>query len=155
MRQLFATLLIIWSGTIAAHEVHGSNVSITVKGQHVEVLQSTPVSDAQFIAQKIANRKTAMDHQALLTTMAKDWQVSAKAKNCSLQKQAFRLAHNKHQIDLRYLFQCPENSQPSLVDIPWLAKAPEDHFMILRLNIDGKSKTVVFQRQALSLALSI
>lgn len=152
-----------------AHEVHASNVSVTVSGHKVEVLQSTPLFDANVIARNLSNKgvnpnsvtsKTGNSAQAkplesnqLLEFIAKGWQIKGRSTPCVLSKQAFRLAHHNSQIQLRYLFECKESEQPQTMALLWLMHAPDDHFIIMELTIAGKSKTVIFQRQELVIDL--
>lgn len=135
-----------------AHEVHGSNVTVTVKHNKVEVLQSTPIIDAKAISKQLGTESTNND--AILDTIAKAWRISSNQNDCELSKQAYRLAHDSSQLQMRYLFQCQQGQAPDLLALPWLMKAPNDHFIILNLTVEDKSKTTIFQKQDLTIALN-
>ena len=149
-------LLLAFSSLFAcfaqAHEVHGSNVTVTVKSNKIEVLQSTPLVDAKFISEELGAKSANNDD--ILAIIATGWKITAKQNDCELSKQAYRLAHDNSQLQMRYLFQCEQGSSPDLLALPWLMKAPNDHFIILNLTVDDKSKTTIFQKQDLTIELN-
>lgn len=149
---MLLALCCLFGFNIDAHEVHGSNVTVTVKNNKVEVLQSTPITDAKAISAELGAKSTNNDD--ILATISKAWEISAKKKSCDLSKQAYRLAHDNSQLQMRYLFQCQQGEAPDLLALPWLMKAPNDHFIILNLIVEEKSKTTIFQKQDLVIELN-
>ena len=142
------------TGQASAHEVHASTVKIVVEDEHLEVLQTTPLNTARTIAGELSGSSPgAEDYTAMLDAIATGWAVSGEQSVCALDRQAYRLAHHDTQLQARYLFKCDGAQSPVTLAAPWLMQAPDDHFIILELNMDGKTKTVIFQRQPLVIDL--
>lgn len=136
-----------------AHEVHASHVSVTVKGNKLEVLQSTPLKTVRDMTKKKLEKQSISDQEVLMF-IGGQWLITADNKNCGLQKQAYRFVHNDAEMQLRYLFECSVGQEPTLMALPWLMQTPQDHFITMNLTVEGKSNTVVFQRQPLVIDLT-
>lgn len=134
-----------------AHEVHASNIDVTVQGNSIEILQTTPIKEAQSIAKQLGAENT--EHDTTLDAISSGWQIEHADGSCKLTKQAYRLAHHNSQLQMRYLFSCSGDNKPKSLALPWFKLTPEDHFIIMKLTINGKSDTVIFQRQDLVIAL--
>lgn len=134
-----------------AHEVNGSNVTVTIKNHQVEVMQSTPIKDAREIVAKIGEQ--SKEAQVILQTMAKQWRIESNSQLCRLEKQAVRSVHHNTQLQMRYLFTCKEGAKPDLMALPWLQQAPDDHFIIMKLMFGSRAKTLIFQKQELVIDL--
>ena len=135
-----------------AHEVHASNIDVTVVKNQVEVLQTTSVHDSQLIAKQLGAKGDS--HQSTLAAMSTGWQIQSENGLCNLKKQAYRLTHHESQLQMRYLFNCEQNAATSLA-LPWFNLAPNDHFIIMKLTMNNQSETVIFQKQDLVIDLTI
>ncbi|MEM6625988.1 MAG: hypothetical protein AAF719_04725 [Pseudomonadota bacterium] len=143
------------SQTALAHEVNASTVKIAIDGARLEILQTTPLGAARSIAHSLSGDKTdAADEEGLLKAISKGWSVAAGAENCDLSRQAFRRVHHDQELQMRYLFECQSGSAPTTLSASWLEHASKDHFLIFTLSHRKNSKTVIFQRQALSIDIS-
>ena len=140
------------ASSLSAHEVHGSAATITIEGNKLEILQTMPIGTTQEVAKSLV-KLAEPSYNNLLTAVAKGWQVSSDEENCQLKKQAYRLVHDDSELQLRYLFICLAGAPPQKLALPWLMFTPEDHFLTLTMINEGKSKTVIFQRQALTINL--
>lgn len=139
------------ASVVSAHEVNGSNITVTVKNHQVEVLQSTPFSDAKKILANLG--KESVEKEGILQAMAEHWRIESDSQLCRLEKQAVRSVHHDSQLQMRYLFSCKLGAKPDIVALPWLNKAPDDHFIIMQLVIDKRAKTIIFQKQDLVIDL--
>ena len=141
---------------LSAHEAHGSSATVTLQGNKLEVLQTMPLSTTQSIAKSLTKPLTTseeLSNNEMITAIAKGWEVSSGKENCQLQKQAYRLVHAYSELQMRYLFTCESGASPQKLALPWLMHAPEDHFITMTMVREDKSKTVIFQRQALIINL--
>lgn len=138
--------------SLSAHEVHGSAATITIDGNKLEILQTMPIGTTKEVAKSLVNLVDP-SHNDLLTAIAKGWEISSDEENCQLKKQAYRVVHDDSELQLRYLFICKVGTTPQRLALPWLMYTPQDHFLTLTMMNEGKSKTVIFQRQVLVINL--
>jgi len=142
------------SGAAMAHEAHGSSALITLEGNRLEVLQTTPIKVAQKVASDLSQEDIdAGDLAQLLTAISKSWEVSGSAASCELSRQAHRVVHHDTQLQMRFLFECQEGERPQRLATSWLLASPSDHFMNLTLQAGEQRKTVIVQRDHFSMAI--
>ena len=74
--RTIALLTLCYGFNSPAHEVHASNIDVTIVDNKVEVLQTTSVHDSQLIAKQLGAKGDS--HQSTLAAMSTGWQIQNK-----------------------------------------------------------------------------
>ena len=162
------TVALAWALSAGAHEVSASTVKVVAEGARLEVRQTTPYKTARRIASLLGERREHADgkaeaipevqsDEAALRGMALGWSVTSEAGGCRLERHAHRRTHRDTQLEMRYLFVCPDDARPERIALPWLMQAPEDHFVIFELtrrhHEETSTTTRIFERQSLTVGI--
>lgn len=138
----------------AAHEVSASRVKVVLGDGALEVWQTTPHVTAFNVAARLSETGVSIEtDRQVLTSMAEGWQVSSKEGVCRLAQQAHRRVHYTTQLQLRYLFICPNNARPRQISMSWLMETSVDHFTVFELETSTGVETKILERQRFTLNL--